>query len=737
MLVININGIVQGVGFRPFVYKLASDLNLKGYVRNSSQGVEIKLTGTENNLQIFINHLQNDLPPAAKIESLIINIMPDCSFFSFLIIESIHNSGITDISPDLATCSKCATELAQKTDQRFNYPFINCTNCGPRYSIIESTPYDREFTSMKNFEMCDYCHSEYIDPLNRRFHAQPVACPDCGPQLILLDSQFQQIKGDPVDFTRKLLTKGNIIGIKGIGGFHLACLATDEGAVRKLRSRKRRPDKPFAVMCRAENLSQVVYYREKDMELLRSPAAPIVILPSKEQIISSLVSPSLPTLGVILPYAPVHYLLLQDDIKFLIMTSGNNNDEPVAASEKELQNICDYFLTHDREILNRSDDSVIRSSEPENILIRRSRGYVPSPLKVKEELADSFAAGASMKLTFALAKKDSIYLSPYISNSDTIRSLAFYQETYEKYKKWFKINPQFAACDLQADFMSTRFAENLDIPLIRVQHHHAHIAAVMAEHNINEPVIGVAYDGTGSGYDGAIWGGEIMIADYQTCQRRLHLQYMPLPGGDSATKNPIRIAFAWLTQAHLDTDFLTEISPLEKKIITKQLASDLNVFYTSSLGRFFDCVTAMLGMFPSVSFDAQAAMALEFLCSGIDPMHCDPYNYYIEKDIIMISPILKEIIADIHNKIDHKIIAARFHRTIIDITLASVKIIHKETGINIVVLAGGVMQNAVILSNLLSLLQKNNFTVLTAGCIPPNDGSIAVGQIMIANHQNI
>jgi len=735
MYIININGVVQGVGFRPFVYKLAYNNNLKGYVRNSSQGVEIAVTGDENSLNNFLNQLKNNSPEASKIDTMIVTTHPDSTFDSFQILPSLIDSGITHISPDLAVCSDCLTEMNSDTDPRHDYSFINCTNCGPRYSIIESVPYDRPATSMSKFEMCDYCSGEYSDPLNRRFHAQPVACPVCGPGLQLLDSNKKPVPGDPLILTRKLLKHGNIIAIKGIGGFHLACLATDDNPIQNLRKRKHRPDKPFAVMCRKEDLEKIVDLKPEAYQLLQSPAAPILILPATGKYISHLVAPNNPTLGVFLPYAPLHHLLLQDDFKYLVMTSGNIHDHPIAANENELPEICDYYLTHNREILNRCDDSVIRAAQPHNIMIRRSRGYIPSPLSSGLTLQDSFAAGAAMKLTFALAAGDSIFLSPYIANNDTLNSLDFYQETYHKFCRWFKIDPQFAACDLQPDFMSTRFAAKLEIPLYRIQHHHAHIAAVMAEHRLSEPVIGIAYDGTGLGDNGIIWGSEIMIADYFSYQNKFHLEPMPLPGGDAAVKNPIRIAYAWLRQNLLDTDLLNNISDFEKKIIAKQLTTNLNVFQTTSMGRLFDCVSAMLDLVTKISFDAQAAMALESICPE-NIMDYPPYEFYFDQQNIKIKPVLQGISHDIQQNEPHPLISARFHHTIIEFTLQAVKLLRKESSINNVVLAGGVMQNAIIFTNLIKMLQKNNFTVFAPRLFPPNDGSIALGQIVIANHRN-
>ncbi len=734
MLRIKINGIVQGVGFRPFVYKTAIELDLKGYVLNSTSGVEIEACGLEKNLELFVERIKNEHPSAAFIREFHIEEKEDVLHTEFSIQQSQNRKGSTQISPDLAVCEDCAKELFDESDPRFNYAFINCTNCGPRYSIIENTPYDRPVTSMKDFGMCDLCNDEYTDPLNRRFHAQPIACPICGPQLKFLDKNFEEITGDPIVNTIKFLKEGKIIGIKGIGGFHIACDATNEKTVTELRKRKDRPHKPFAVMCYPEKISEVVEINEEQYELLKSPAAPIVILLKKESIpIQNNVAPQNPNLGVFLPYAPVHYQILSNEIPYLIMTSGNFHDEPIAAEEKELNGLCDFFLTHDRPILNRSDDSVIRVSKPQNVMMRRSRGYVPSPIKLPFKTVQTLGAGAELKITFALSKNDSFFLSPYIGNNGSKQTLDFYTDTLEKYKKWFELEPELVVCDLHPDYMTTRFAESTGLSLQKVQHHHAHIAAVMAEHHLDESVIGIAYDGTGYGTDGAIWGGEIFLADYLSFERLFHLNYMPLPGGDAAIKHPIRIAYAYLLESGIDPDFLKNISEIEKKIISKQIENKFNIFQTSSMGRLFDCVAAMLCLFPEITFEAQSAMALEFLSRDKGISGKDNYPYNLEKDKIDIIPLIRAVANDVQRKEPYHRIAGKFHNTVTKFTLEAVRKAHKKTGIKKVVLSGGVMQNKVLLEGISKVLMKNNFTVFVPSILPPNDGSISVGQLVIGN----
>ncbi|MBC8415993.1 MAG: carbamoyltransferase HypF [Candidatus Cloacimonetes bacterium] len=770
MLRIKINGIVQGVGFRPFVYRTAMELGLKGYVLNSTSGVEIEACGAEKNLELFVERIKKEHPPAAYLKEFYVEKKEDVPYTEFTIQQSQNRKGSTQISPDLAVCEDCAKELFDESDPRFNYAFINCTNCGPRYSIIENTPYDRPVTSMKEFEMCDYCKGEYTDPLNRRFHAQPIACPTCGPQLKFLDKDFIKITGDPTVNTIKFLKEGKIIGIKGIGGFHIACDATNFETVEELRKRKDRPHKPFAVMCYPKKISEVVEINEEQHELLKSPAAPIVILPKFRSFLNSVwernsqrnsvsentgvleeershagtwereskkivanVAPQNPNIGVFLPYSPIHHQILSNELPYLIMTSGNFHDEPIAAEEKELSGLCDFYLTHNRSILNRSDDSVIRASKPQNVMMRRSRGYVPSPLKLPFKTVQTLGAGAELKITFALSKEDSFFLSPYIGNSNSKQTLDFYTDTLEKYKKWFELEPELVVCDLHPDYMTTRFAESIGLPLKKVQHHHAHIASVMAEHHLDEPVIGIAYDGTGYGTDGAIWGGEIFLADYSKFERLFHLNYMPLPGGDAAIKHPIRIAYAYLLASGIDPDFLENISEIEKRIISKQIENKFNVFQTSSMGRLFDCVAAMLGLFPEITFEAQSAMALEFLSGEKGIWSKDHYPYNLEKDTIDIIPLIRAVAKDVQRKEPHHRIAGKFHSTIIDFTLEAVKKAHRKTGIKKVVLSGGVMQNKVLLEGISKVLTKNNFTVFSSSVLPSNDGAISVGQVVIGN----
>jgi len=729
MLRVRIRGIVQGVGFRPFVFRLAQELGLKGYVLNSASGVEIEVEGRDGSLSEFLHRLRAELPPIARIDELKTTELPDKGYENFTIRESSGEGGGGLISPDLATCSDCLDELRNPDDRRHHYPFINCTNCGPRYSIIIKTPYDRINTTMRIFKMCPDCDREYRNPNDRRFHAQPNACPRCGPELIFLDRSMQPVDGDPILLTQTHLKAGKIVGIKGIGGFHIAVDPRVDGAVAELRRRKNRPHKPFAVMVRKENLSELV--EPESMELLSSVQAPILLLRKNHPSpISPLVAPANPYLGVFLPYAPVHHLLLDDDLPYLIMTSGNLADEPIARDESELKPLCDFYLTNNRPIENRIDDSIINPTRLGPVILRRARGFVPDPIDLPLKTIPTLACGGELKGTFALAEGDLLYLSPHLGDLESKKTMDFFKEALKRYREWFGIRPELIACDLHPDYLTTRFAENLDLPLVRIQHHHAHIASVLVDNCRVCPVIGVAYDGTGYGEDGRIWGGEILVGDIGHYQRRFHLRYLPLPGGDRAIKRPIRIALAYLIAAGIDPSIIDH-DPQEAELIRRQLRSGFNVHLTSSMGRLFDCVSALIGLFTEISFEAQAAMALEYLAGPVVTDRIYPYN--ITEMAIDPIPILAAIVTDIKAGVDPAVIARRFHNTIVAITKDAVTIAANETGIKTIALSGGVFQNRIILEGIGEELSRSGFEVLIHHKLPPNDGGISAGQVVIAN----
>ncbi len=732
MLLINITGVVQGVGFRPFIYKLALEEKISGYVLNSSAGVEIKAEGEEKYLETFIERIKNELPPAASITEFIIKKCEDDNFQNFIIQKSrLNDEGLTFIPADLALCTDCLKELNDKKDFRYDYSFINCTNCGPRYSIIEALPYDRPETSMKNFPMCKTCDNEYKDPLNRRFHAQPVACHNCGPHLKLLNNKLKTIKGDPIEETIRLLKSGKVLGIKGIGGFHICIDGENKDAVKSLRQKKNRPHKPFAIMCQIENIKEIAEYNIEEEKILKSAAAPIVILKKSGNFLKN-IAPENPNIGIFLPYAPLHYQLFQNGLKFLVMTSGNPPAEPIEKNEEKLTKICDYFLTHNRDIINKCDDSIVKFNKKEMQILRRARGYVPTRIKLPIDTIPTLGCGAELKLSFSLTKGDSLLMSPYFGNNGNKTTMDFYLETLARYKKWFNIEPELVACDLQPDFSTTKFAESLGLPIKRVQHHHAHMASVMAEHNINEQVIGVIYDGTGYGTDGNIWGGEILMGDFKEFERVYHLEYMPLPSGDSSIKNPVRLAYAYGLVSDCDMNYLSDITKLEKQIINKQIENNFNLFQTSSIGRLFDAVSAIIGLKSKISFEAEAAMALEFICSK-DINLKEIYNYRIENGIIGVREIIKEIIKDLHSGVSKDFISRKFHNTIIDFTVNSVVKSAKKYGIKKIVLCGGVMLNGIILPELINILELKGFSVYTNRMLPPGDSSVSAGQTLVAN----
>ncbi|HID32817.1 MAG TPA: carbamoyltransferase HypF [bacterium (Candidatus Stahlbacteria)] len=729
MIRIKVKGIVQGVGFRPFIFRLARDLNLNGYVLNSSSGVTIEIEGKNGSLERFIKRLKTELPPIARIDELMTENLPDQGYRSFTIRESREEKGSTLISPDLATCSDCLREMRDHSDHRHQYPFINCTNCGPRYSIIYKTPYDRPNTTMKIFKMCPNCAAEYHDPLNRRFHAQPNACPTCGPGLTLLGPHLRKVKGDPITRTKELLINGKIIGIKGIGGFHIGVDPRIDNAILRLRQKKNRPHKPFAVMVRLEDLGAIV--RDSHPDLLRSPQAPILLLPKKSpNPLSEFVAPDNPYLGVFLPYAPIHHLLLGDDLPYLIMTSGNLADEPIARDESELVGLCDYFLTNDRPIENRVDDSIIFPTTSGPTILRRSRGYIPDPIDLIIKTVPTLACGGELKGTFGLARDHLLYLSPHLGDLESKETMDFFKETLDKYKRWFKIEPEIVACDLHPDYLTTRFAESLNLPLFRIQHHHAHIASVLIDNYQDTDVIGVAYDGTGYGTDGKIWGCEIMVANLKDFQRRFHLSYLPLPGGDKAVKRPVRIAISYLITSNVDYQFLN-CDPDEARVVRRQLDSGFNLPLTSSLGRLFDCISAILGLFDEITFEAQAAMGLEFLATPAITEKSYPYN--IDGSEIDPRPLIRAIAHDVQDRVNPGIIARAFHNTVIAFTVEAIRILSDEAGIKTVALSGGVFQNRIILEGLINRLKEDSFDVLIHHKLPPNDGCVSAGQVAISN----
>ncbi|GAH29219.1 unnamed protein product, partial [marine sediment metagenome] len=631
-----IKGIVQGVGFRPFIHKLVQNYNLSGWVFNSNQGVEIELEGKEEELNSFVSDIKKKLPPLARIEKIEVNQLPLIGYKGFYIKKSIVKEGnsFVLVSPDISICGDCLQELFDPHNRHFRYPFINCTNCGPRFTIIKDIPYDRKKTTMNNFKMCSLCQGEYDNIEDRRYHAQPNACVDCGPQVSLYQNKIKLEGIDPIEKAVKLLKEGKIGAIKGLGGFHLACDATNNKAVARLRRLKNREAKPFAIM--SYNLEKIMQYcklGEKEKEWLVNRSRPIVLLQKKENsLISPLVAPRNNYLGVMLPYTPLHYLLLKDNFTVLIMTSGNITDQPIIGNNLEalekLDGIVDFFLSYNREIFNRCDDSVIKIINNDNVFFRRSRGYVPHPIILDLKLKEVLALGGELKNTISFSKENYIFLSQYLGDLKSVETLEFFKESITSFEKMFKVKPEIIACDLHPDYLSTQYAEEIKVKkglkVVKVQHHHAHIVSCMAENNVKEKVIGVAYDGTGYGDDGNVWGGEFLLCDLKKYSRVGHLKYYPLPGGDKAIVEPWRMAYSYLYSIYgpkaktLDIDFSRRIDYDKLSIIEKMIDKNINSPLASSCGRLFDAASSLIGIRDEISYEGQAAMELESFCaSGI------------------------------------------------------------------------------------------------------------------------
>lgn len=776
---VHITGIVQGVGFRPFVYNLATRLGLKGWVNNTSAGVDIHIEGEEAQLKSFIEKLSSEKPALAVIDRIETWQVPLEHFTTFDIQHSTSIEGaFQPISPDVAVCDDCLRELFDPKDRRYRYPFINCTNCGPRFTIIQDIPYDRPKTTMAGFPLCPYCEREYKDPTDRRFHAQPVACPVCGPKVWLETKDERENKEgeDAIQEVRQLLTAGKIVAIKGLGGFHLACDATNAKAVIELRRRKLRVDKPFALMMPdLETVERHCLVSEAERELLTSAARPIVLLKRKpESNIARAVAPAQDWLGVMLPYTPLHYLLLEKRDDFppaLVMTSGNLSEEPIATDNDEarerLSSLADAFLFHNRDIHIRCDDSVVRVFEEQSTQvyaytgkhvhtdtakqritqsairhiypIRRSRGYSPFPVKLPFEVSQILAAGSELKNTFCITNKNYAFLSHHIGDMENYETLQSFEQGVVHFERLFRVKPVAIACDLHPNYLATRYAleraQRENIPIFQIQHHHAHIAACMAEHRLDgsRPVIGLAFDGTGYGEDGAIWGGEILVADYRGYQRVGQLEYFPLPGGDAAIKKPARTALALLWSLGLDWDerleSVKEFCADDRTLLRTQLEKKINTPLTSSMGRLFDAVAALAGVRQSVNYEAQAAIEFEALA---DPAEAGSYPFSLNQAQVEVRGAFESLVKEVLAGVPVALISARFHNGLAEILRVATLEIRKETGINEVALSGGVWQNITLLRRTLALLQKEGFVVYLHHEVPTNDGGLSLGQAVIA-----
>ncbi len=746
---IGITGIVQGIGFRPFIYNLAQKHSVRGWVLNNEKGVFIDAEGEDGNLDRFIQDIPNMAPPLSRIETFQVNYLEPAGYRLFEIRKSEEvQEKFVLISPDLATCDLCLKELFSPQNFRYRYPFINCTLCGPRFTIIKDIPYDRHKTTMAPFTMCPVCQKEYEDPTDRRFHAQPNACPSCGPSLYLVDREGKEVSGDPIERTLAILGEGGIVAIKGLGGFHLACDAKNEEAVFSLRSRKFREDKPFAVMCRdMEEVRKHCEVTAEEESLLSSVERPIVILKKKkDSSIAHSIAPHQDTLGVMLPYSPLHHLLLLGPLKTLVMTSGNVSDEPIAYKNEEafhrLAKIADYFLFHNRDIHMRCDDSVTRVFDGKPYILRRSRGYVPFPIKLSFPVERILACGGELKNTFCLTRDQYAFLSHHIGDLENMETLISFEEGIEHFKRLFYIEPKAIAYDLHPNYLSTKYALSIsELPGVGVQHHHAHIVSCMAENGIEGEVIGVALDGTGFGTDGTIWGGEFLKVNYRDFDRLAHLKQVPMPGGTMAIKEPWRMAMVYLTETFgeevtkLRVDLMKRIDFQKWDILKRAIKKKINTPLTSSMGRLFDAVSSLLSIRDEVHYEGQAAIELEMM-ADTEVQESYPFGIVQKGEgpwVIVLSETIRAIVGDLKENVPASKISGRFHQTVSRMIVETCEAIRDKEKINRIVLSGGVFQNIFLLTLVTKKLKKDGFEVFTHHLVPTNDGGISLGQAVITH----
>jgi len=771
---LEISGVVQGVGFRPFLFGLAHTHGLTGQVSNTAKGVLALVEGNCDAVADFVREISEKSPLLSRVTGIESQEMPVQGFTSFDIVKSRgSNLRNTLISPDVSICANCLAEMKNSIDRRFEYPFINCTNCGPRYTIIQDVPYDRPKTSMKGFQMCADCQKEYDNPLDRRFHAQPNACPVCGPSVYLTDSQGNRMDKDPGDAlvqAAAFLKQGKILAVKGLGGFHLAVDAANTIAVERLRQKKKRPDKPFALMAAAASvLFDHVHLGEKEKALLHSYHRPIVLLEKKIAKINTNehagLSPSLAPfnncLGVMLPYAPLHYLLLEKGPDILVMTSGNRPGEPLSIDNEDaldaFAHIADYFLFHDRDIYFRADDSIARVCAGKQRFLRRSRGYAPLPIQLDRKLPPVLACGGGLKSTICLTRDQNAFLSQHIGDLDNPKVYEFYTRTIDHMKKILGISPVLVAHDLHPGYMSTDYATSLEgsgVTCVPVQHHHAHAVSCMGENHIDEPIIGLTLDGTGLGTDGHIWGGEILVCTHSQFSRKAQLSYVPMPGGDAAVLEPWRMAAAVLFKAYgrsfmdLDIPFLRGLDPQKLSFLCQMMEKKLNSPLTSSAGRLFDGVSSLLGICNTISYESQAAMELEAAAAnfnaGASTRTAEAYPFdlieslredfpYYEVDMM---PCIREIVGDLKQGVSSGEISKSFHITLVNAFVAAAHRVGLDTGIKKAVLSGGVFNNNLVLNHTILGLEKIGFTVYTHTQVPTGDGGICLGQVLVAAAQN-
>ena len=739
---LEVSGVVQGVGFRPFVFNLAREHGLSGWVRNHSAGVTIEAEGDASTLADFERDLKARKPPMAVIDAVRGHDI-ECAGETDFVIQASSAAALqsTPVPSDMATCDECLAELNDPYNRRFGYPFLNCTNCGPRFTIICDLPYDRPATTMAAFKMCAECEAEYHDPTNRRFHAQPNACAVCGPSVTL-----GELSGPAaIQHAKELLNNGVVLAVKGIGGFHLACDATNEAAVGMLRERKRRFEQPFAVMARdLDVVRQIAHLENEEARLLMSASRPIVLLQKlSDSPLANHVAPGNGYIGVMLPYSPLHHLLLGE--RPLVMTSANPSGEPIVRENSEaverLSSIADALLMHNRDIKVVCDDSVVRTFEGLEMPLRRSRGYAPLPVRFAAEMPDVIAVGADLKCTFCVTKGPFAYLSQHIGDMGSLRTLRAFERALDHMMRLFRVTPERAVCDMHPGYQSARwaaeFANQRGIQLIKVQHHHAHVASLLAEHEVpaETPVIGVTFDGTGYGTDAAVWGGEFLIARGQEFERFAHLRNISLAGGDASVKSPARTALSHLRAAGIpwDSDLacVSEFSPTELRVLERQLERGLNCVPCSSMGRLFDAVASLVGVRQHVSYEGQAAIELEALC---EPSGRDYPSFAEDGDP---KPLLQAIMKDVRAGVHHSQIATGFHDAIAKWVLAICLQARERTGLNLVGLTGGVFQNTVLLRRSKQHLTEAGFNVLVHRKVPANDGGLALGQARLGSSPKI
>jgi hydrogenase maturation protein HypF len=746
-----VRGAVQGVGFRPFVFRLANDLRLGGSVSNSSEGVAIDAEGETEDVEKFLNRLQHEPPPNARIRDLDFSFVEPVGVQQFEIRESTGAGKKTaEVLPDIATCDDCLREIFDPANRRYLYPFTNCTNCGPRFTIIESLPYDRANTSMKHFAMCPECEREYNDPTNRRFHAQPNACPVCGPRVELIDHKERlDQQHSAIALAAHMIRIGKIVAVKGIGGFHLLVDAANDHAIQRLRERKRREERPFAVMFPTlDSVRSVCEISQLAEDILCSPKCPIVLLPLADAqthrlTISPNIAPNNPTLGVMLPYSPLHHIIMRELNMPVVATSGNVTDEPICTDEVEarerLRNIADFFLVHNRPIIRHADDSVVRVVLDREMIIRAGRGYAPISISVAQSKHTILAVGAHLKNTVALQHGDTAIISQHIGDLETKQANCAFQKIAADLQIFYDAKPEFIACDLHPDYSSSRFAREQNCPVSQVQHHHAHILSCLADNEVEPPVLGVAWDGTGLGTDGTIWGGEFLHVTNKGFDRVAHLRSFRLPGGDPAIKKPARSAIGLLyeifgkeMQRNADSPPLVHTPPQELNVLLNMLERATNAPMTSSIGRLFDAVASLIGLRHASSFEGQAAMELEF---ASEPNVTDDYPFSIIDDKPIVLDWQQTIIAilnDLARNVPTKTIAAKFHNTLVEMIVEIATRIGEKT----VALSGGCFQNKLLLTRAVTRLKENGFDPLWHHRVPTNDGGIALGQLIAASKQN-